>query len=70
MRPHLEYSVQFWAALCKRGRVILETVQQKATKMIKGLDYLSYEERLREVGLFGLEKKRLRGNLTSICKYL
>lgn len=37
----------------------LERVQQKATEMMKGLKHLSYEEQLREVGLFSLEKERL-----------
>lgn len=36
--------------------------------MIKGPVYLTHEERLREIGLFDLEKKRLRGNLISVKK--
>ena len=38
--------------------------------MMKGLQYLSYEERLRELGLPSLEKIRLRGNLPNAYKYL
>ncbi|GAB0206078.1 hypothetical protein GRJ2_003073400 [Grus japonensis] len=67
VRSHLKS----WAPQCKRDMDILERVQQrKATKKMKGLENLFCEERLRELRLFSLEKRRLRENLISVYLYL
>ncbi|GAB0180742.1 mitochondrial enolase superfamily member 1 [Grus japonensis] len=47
MRPHMEYCIQLWGPQYMK---LLERVQRRAMKMIRGLEHLSYEDRLRKSG--------------------
>jgi len=69
LRPHLESCIQLWSPQHK-DMDVLKRIQRRAMKMIRGLEYLSYEDRLRELGLFSMEKRSLQGDLRAAFQYL
>ena len=55
VRPHLGYSVPFWSPHYQEDVEALERVQKRFTRMLPGMEGISYEERLEKLGLFSLE---------------
>uniref|UniRef100_A0A8C5M6F8 Reverse transcriptase domain-containing protein n=1 Tax=Leptobrachium leishanense TaxID=445787 RepID=A0A8C5M6F8_9ANUR len=70
VRPHLEYCVQYWRPYLQKDIDILERIQRRATKMVYGLKEKSYQERLNDLNMYSLEKRRDRGDMIETFKYV
>ena len=70
VRPHLDYAVQFWSPYYRMDINRLETIQRRMTKMIHGMRNLSYEDRLKRLNLHSLERRRVRGDMIEVFKWI
>ena len=68
VRPHLEFCVQAWNPHLMKDIVKLERVQKRAVRMMKDLGGGSYEDKLKELDLFSLEKRRIRGDMITVFR--
>jgi len=65
MRLHLKRCIQFWVPH-KKDTEALDHIQRVAMELVRDLEHKSYEEQLRELGLFSMKKRRIRGDLLSL----
>ena len=70
VRPKLEYCVQAWRPFLRKDLDSMERVQRRATRMIAECKGLSYEDRLKELGLISLETRQTRGDLIQVFKLI
>ena len=68
VRSLLEYGNVIWGPFYKADIIAVEKIQRRATKMIRGLSQLSYEERLQELKLPSLLHRRRRGDMIQMYK--
>jgi len=54
----------------KKDTECVERIQRRATKSAKGVKKMKYENRLKQLGLYTLEKRMLHGNLIEVHKIL
>ena len=70
VRPHLEYASSVWSPVYKKDRIAIENVQRRATKLVKSISHLPYNDRLRVLGLPTLKYRRERADVTQVYKIL
>ena len=68
VRPHLEYITPVWSPQFKKEQKIIENVQRRATRMVKGLCEKPYHERLKFLGIPSLEYRRQRADMIQTYK--
>ena len=70
IRPHLEYATVVWSPFLKKDIFLIENVQRRATKIVKTISNLSYEERLKHLGLPTLKYRWDRNDVIQVYKIM
>ena len=70
VRPHLEFAIQAWSPWTQADKDLLESVQERAVKMVSGLVGKTYLEKLAEVSIPSLEARRRRGDMLEVWKIM
>lgn len=70
VQHHLESCGQFWAPQFNEDMKVLECIQRRTTKLVKGLEEVSYEDKIRTFYLSSLEKRTLEGNFIALFNFL
>ncbi|MES9881396.1 MAG: reverse transcriptase domain-containing protein [Sedimenticola sp.] len=70
VRPHLEYASSVWSPVFKKDKIAIENVQRRATRLVNSLKDMSYEQRLKTLGLPSLEYRRERADMVQTFKIL
>ena len=66
VRPHLEYGNIVWGPFNKEDQRLVERVQRRATRLVRDLQHLQYQERLRALRLPSLFYRRRRGDVIMV----
>ena len=70
VRPILEYCQTTWAPYLQKDINMIENVQRRATKLVKSIKDLEYEDRLAHLKLYKLSDRRCRGDMLYFYKIL
>ena len=70
VRPHLEFAAQAWSPWSEADKKCIESVQQRAVRMVSGLVGNTYEERLLELGMTSLEERRHQADMHQVYKII
>ena len=70
VKPHLEYCSAIWSPYLAKDIDVLEKVQMRATRLIRGIGNLSYGQRLKSLSMYTLFHRQQRGDLFEVFKIL